>query len=115
MNQKAKWTLTGVFAALFMGTALAADSLSELKDVEVTCLSTVTPIVGSGASSAASFYIANDSATCVRVGGSAVTASKGASIGSGCRDGPGISVDARKAWCISTGGDIAVDVIYGVK
>ena len=94
-------------------------SLSELKDMAIACsASTVTPILAAapqGTTRADSMYIANTSATCVRVGGSAVTSTTGASIGSGCRDGAGITMDVKKAYCLSTSGTVTVDVIYGVQ
>jgi hypothetical protein len=58
-------------------------------------------------------YVANSSATCVRVGGKTVTTTTGASIGSGCRDGSGITLAFNAATCISTSGSpVVVDVIY---
>jgi hypothetical protein len=87
--------------------------LSELKDAEVACsASTPTPIEATG-TRAESMFISNGSATCVRIGGSGVTATTGASIGDGCQDGSNISVDVKKAWCLSTSGTVTVDTLYG--
>lgn len=95
---------------------LALDApLSELRDAEVACsASTPTPIEAAG-TRAESIFISNGSATCVRIGGSAVSATTGASIGDGCQDGKNISVDVKKAWCLSTSGTVTVDTIYGVR
>lgn len=107
------WALLVLLGA-FGSLALDAP-LSELRDAEVACsASTPTPIEAAG-TRAESIYISNASATCVRIGGSSVTASTGASIGDGCTDGVGISVDAKKAWCLSTSGTVTVDTIYGVR
>jgi hypothetical protein len=89
--------------------------LSELRDAEVACsASTPTPIEAAGVQ-AESLFISNASATCVRIGGSAVTSTRGASIGDGCQDGRSISLDVKKAWCLSTSGTVTVDTIYGVR
>jgi hypothetical protein len=76
---------------------------------------------------ASSIYVApcefdNDGgpATCttqrdVRVGSSAVTINTGFDVGAGGRDGPGISMDAKGAWCAGVGGAQQVDVVVGVK
>ncbi len=60
-----------------------------------------------------SIYVANDSATCVRIGGADVASTTGISIGTGCRDGVGMAIDARRAWCLSTSGTVTVDVVGG--
>jgi hypothetical protein len=106
--------LSIVLVLLAAPLLLALDApLSELKDAEVACsASTPTPIEAAG-TRAESMFISNGSATCVRIGGSGVTATTGASIGDGCQDGSNISVDVKKAWCLSTSGTITVDTLYG--
>lgn len=106
--------LSIVLVLLAAPLLLALDApLSELRDAEVACsASTPTPIEAAG-TRAESMFISNGSATCVRIGGSGVTATTGASIGDGCQDGSNISVDVKKAWCLSTSGTITVDTLYG--
>lgn len=108
--------LSIVLVLLAAPLLLALDApLSELKDAEVACsASTPTPIEAAG-TRAESIFISNGSATCVRIGGSAVAATTGASIGDGCQDGKNISLDVKKAWCLSTSGTVTVDTIYGVR
>lgn len=98
-----------LFAVAAMGLSTP---LAMLDDAVVTCGATATQIGGT-AVRAGSMYISNKSATCVRVGGSGVTTSTGAKIGAGCHDGPGISVDAKLAWCVAEAATVDVDVIYG--
>lgn len=84
---------------------------AHLQNTTVSCATTVTEINPS--SNTASMYVANSSATCVRVGGKTVTTGTGASIGSGCRDGSGITLAFNAATCISTSGaPVVVDVVY---
>lgn len=114
MNKKIPiWTVLLILAAPLV---LALDApLSELKDAEVACsASTPTPIEAAG-TRAESIWISNGSATCVRIGGSGVTSTRGASIGDGCQDGTSISLDVKKAWCLSTSGTVTVDTLYGVR
>ena len=112
-----KRTLAVIGLLLFAGVAMGLDSpLSELKDTTVACSPTAaTKIAASSTVRAEAMYISNKSATCVRVGGSGITASTGAEIGDGCHDGPGISVDAKVAYCFSESGSVTVDVLYGVR
>lgn len=106
--------LSIVLVLLAAPLLLALDApLSELRDAEVACsASTPTPIEAAG-TRAESMFISNGSTTCVRIGGSGVTATTGASIGDGCQDGSNISVDVKKAWCLSTSGTVTVDTLYG--
>lgn len=106
-----------VLLASMHDAAALSQPLGELRDTEVACSASVPTLINGadGLGGVSSLYIANDSATCVRVGGSAVSATTGASIGDGCRDGNGITVDARRAYCLSTSGSITVDVVYGVQ
>ncbi len=65
-------------------------------------------------------YIGNDSSTCVRIGGRgaeavALTSSTGFSIGTSCREGGGISMDAKGGDCKSAGAAVTVDVIGGKR
>ena len=114
MNKKVPlWALVVLLGA-FGSLALDAP-LSELRDAEVACsASTPTPIEAVG-TRADALFISNSSATCVRIGGSSVSATTGASIGVGCQDGSNISLDVKKAWCLSTSGTITVDTLYGVR
>lgn len=91
-----------------------ASSLSTVAQWEVACsASTPTDLRGDPFTLVEAIYVANDSATCIRIGGSDVTASTGVSIGTGCRDGVGFSFDAKRAWCLSTSGTVTVDVVGG--
>ena len=89
--------------------------LSELRDAEVACSASTPTMIEAAGTRAESLFISNSSATCVRIGGSAVSATTGASIGDGCQDGKNISLDVKKAWCLSTSGTITVDTLYGVR
>lgn len=91
-----------------------SSSLSTVTQWEVACsASTPTDLRGDPFTLVESVYIANESATCIRVGGSDVTSSTGLSLGSGCRDGIGFAIDAKRAWCLSTSGTVTVDVVGG--
>lgn len=106
-----------VVGAIVTPQAMAlATSLAELKNCDnVTvgasqAVSTATCVSGTGSS----LIIQNESASCIRVGGSGVTASTGIQVGDGCAAGQVVSIDARRAWMISESGDVTgVDVAWG--
>lgn len=61
-----------------------------------------------------SIVIQNESASCIRVGGSAVAATTGIQVGDGCAAGQVLSVDAKVVYMISESGDVTgVDVVWG--
>ncbi len=103
-------------------TAIAlANPVSNVDDVEITVpaakakLTSITPTSGTW-QSYSSVYIANGLTTCIRVGGPSLTATSGFEVGSGCRDGVGISLDATgDIWVMDDGGGTVagVDVIRG--
>ena len=103
-----------VLAALSAPRVVAlANPIRDLRNVEVECNATGDPEVISPTGSASSMCIQNSSATCVRLGGSAVTTATGLSIGDGCPGGKVFCADMTRAWCESEAGDITVQVIYG--
>lgn len=101
--------------ALALEVAPLLDSpVSKIDQWEIACsASTATNLLENASDIVESIYVANDSTTCVRIGGDDVTSSTGASIGDGCRDGAGMAIDTRHAWCLSTSGSVTVDVLGG--
>jgi hypothetical protein len=103
-----------VLAALSAPRVVAlANPIRDLRNVAVVCGATGDPEVISPTGSASSMCIQNSSATCVRLGGEAVTTATGLSIGDGCPGGKVFCADMTRAWCESEAGDITVQVIYG--
>jgi len=90
-----------------------ANPIRDLRNVEVSCGSTSDPEIIQPTGSASSMCIQNSSATCVRIGGSAVTTATGLSIGDGCPGGKVFCADMTRAWCEAESSTIAVQVIYG--
>lgn len=101
--------------ALAIGQPIAhalGTPLSDLQDTTVSCNATGDPevIAPSGASS---ICVENTSATCVQIGGNAVSTTTGVAIGSGCAGGTIFCADAKRMWCEATAGTVSVDVIFG--
>lgn len=101
--------------ALALGQPIAhalSNPLSDLQDTTVACGATGDPevIAPSGASS---ICVENTSATCVQIGGNAVTTTTGVAIGDGCAGGTLFCADAKRMWCESTSGTVNVDVVFG--
>ena len=90
-----------------------ANPIRDLRNVAVSCGSTADPEVIQPTGSASSMCIQNSSATCVRIGGSAVTTATGLSIGSGCPGGQVFCADMTRAWCEAESSSVDVQVIYG--
>jgi len=75
-----------------------------------TVVDSATCMGGTGSS----IVVQNESTSCIRVGGSGVTATTGLDVGSGCDAGPVVSFDARRVYMISVSGDVTgVDVVWG--
>jgi hypothetical protein len=103
-----------VLAALSAPRVVAlANPIRDLRNVAVECGSTGDPEIISPAGSASSMCIQNSSATCVRIGGSAVTTATGLSIGDACPGGKVFCADMTRAWCEAESSTITVQVIYG--
>lgn len=119
---KMRWALVGVFATFVsLGAMALSTPLSTVTQWEVACDSMdggspqdfLIDTGGTTHSGVSAVYIANDSTTCVRVGGTGLTSTTGATVGSGCRDGAGLSLDAKGGRCLSTGAAVTVDVLAG--
>ena len=73
-------------------------------------VSSATCMGGTGSS----IVVQNESTSCIGVGGSAVAATTGLDVGSGCDAGPVVTFDARRVYMISVSGDVTgVDVVWG--
>jgi len=90
-----------------------ANPIRDLRNVAVSCGSTGDPEIIQPTGSASSMCIQNSSATCVRIGGSAVTTATGLSIGDACPGGKVFCADMTRAWCEAESSTIEVQVIYG--
>lgn len=106
--------------ALFGGPPVAkalSMPLAQVKNcdnitISSTAVSSETCMGGWGSS----VTVQNESATCIRVGGSGVTTTTGLSVGSGCAAGTVVTFDAKRAWMISSGADVTgVDVVWGMQ
>lgn len=122
------WHLAALIAVVVVvfGGPQAAQALdnpvADISDVELTVpaartkLTSITPTTGTWTGSYETVYIANGLTTCIRVGGPTLTTTSGFEVGSGCRDGVGVSLDARGAIYVMDdgGGTVAgVDIIKG--
>jgi hypothetical protein len=117
--------LVAVLVALLGGPPAAralSDAVGDITDVELTVpaartkLTAITPTTGSFAGGYDTVTIANSLTSCIRVGGPTLTTTSGFDIGSGCRDGTSVTLDARGAIYVMDdgGGTVAgVDVIKG--
>ena len=107
--------------ALFGGPPVAkalSMPLGELKNCDNITINATTPVSSETCMGGwgSMVTVQNESATCIRVGGRAVAATTGLSVGSGCAAGTVVTVDAKRAWMISTSGDVAgVDVVWGMQ
>lgn len=117
-----RWFVIGVFASFgALGAMALSTPLSSMTQWEVTCDSVdggapqdiMIDTGGVTHSGMSSVYLGNDSTTCVRVGGTGLTSTTGATIGSSCRDSSGISIDTRGGRCLSTGAAVTIDVLAG--
>lgn len=98
------------------GAQALSQSLAEAKNcADITIGATAVPTTTCMGGTGSSLIIQNESTSCIRVGGSAVTASTGISVGDGCAAGQVISWDVKRAWLIREGGaDVTgVDVAWG--
>jgi len=99
MSNKQLAVLVAALVFVFGGPPLAhalSAPLGDLKNcdnitVSSAVLSSKTCMSGFGSS----ITVQNDSATCIRVGGPTLTVTSGFEVGSGCRDGVGVSLDAK--------------------
>ena len=106
-----------VVGAVVTPSAMAlSQSMADVKNCnnvtvgDSAVVATTTCMGGTGSP----LVIQNESTSCIRVGGSADTASTGISVGDGCAAGQVISWDAKRAWMISESGDVTgVDVAWG--
>lgn len=104
----------GIPAGLALNNPLAT-----LNDTEITVPATATELkaVSSSIKSFDSVYIGNSLVTCIRVGGPTLTTTSGYDVGSGCRDGVGVSIDATQIFVMDDGGGTVagVDVLWGKR
>ena len=105
---------------LLVGGPPAAMALStplgELKNCANITIGATTPVSSKTCMGAAgsSIVVQNESTSCIRVGGSGVTATTGLDVGSGCDAGPVVSFDAKVVYMLSVSGDVpGVDVVWG--
>ena len=111
--------LFGLMVAGFVGYPPKADALArplgELKTATVTCGTSATEIVGADPLKN-SFTVINTTATAAYVGGSDVDGSTAGQTGmdvcDGCTAGKSFAVDARRGWCMSSGGAVVLEVVY---
>ncbi len=124
MNQRTESRARMPYASVssdFGPEPMLANPLSGLEQWEVLCSSADAGVTtkslmtdtGGTVHSADSFVVGNDSTTCVRIGGSTVTSSTGESIGTDCRSGKELSIDAKGGYCKSAGAAVTVDVTAG--
>lgn len=102
------------------GAAHALDRpIATVNDTEITVPAARTELhaVSSSILSFDTVYIGNTLTTCIRVGGATLTTTSGFDVGSGCRDGAGVSIDATQVWVMDDGGGTVagVDVIWGKR
>jgi len=118
------WQIGLVVVALvaFIGGPPAARALSmplaQVKNCDNITINATTPVSSETCMGGwgSSVTVQNESTTCIRVGGSGVTATTGLSVGSGCAAGTVVTFDAKRAWMISTSGDVTgVDVVWGLQ
>ena len=96
-------------------TALAlAQPLNELATTTVTCGTTPTEITGGPLKK--SMLLSVTGSTAAFVGGSNVDGSTagttGVSVCDGCTMGKTLSLDVRRAWCMSVGGAVKIEVLH---
>jgi hypothetical protein len=104
--------------------------LAAVDDWEVRCgtvdggaATDLTVDVDGGVHRTQALLIQNGGATCVAVGGPSVnlntgggaSATRGASIGSGCSTGSAVAIDAKGARCRSRGAATTVQVLGGLR
>lgn len=104
----------GIPAGLALNNPIAM-----LNDTEITVPAAATELrsVSSSINSFDTVYIANSLTTCIRVGGPTLTTTSGFEVGSGCRDGVGVSIDATQIFVMDDGGSTVagVDVLWGKR
>jgi hypothetical protein len=111
--------LAGAGLVIFSLVAMGLDvPLGGLDNWQVDCAAAATPLTtdsGGTKHYTDTIYVGSSSATCVHIGGTGVTATTGLSVGTGCREGVGVSIDSRLATCFSSGGTVTVDVVGGKR
>lgn len=106
--------VAGVVAIAIPAAHALSTPMTEPVNIVVTCGTTATIINPGGLFSSRSMCIQNESATVVRLGGSAVTGSTGLSIGSGAAAGTVWCGDMRRMYCAVTAGTVDVQVLAGL-
>lgn len=100
--------------ALSIPTAHALSTpMTEPVNIVVSCGTSATLINPGSAFSSRSMCIQNDSATVVKLGGSAVTGSTGISISSGSKQDTWCG-DMRRMYCAVAAGSVDVQVLAGI-
>ena len=111
--------LFGLMVAGFVGyppkAHALAKALGEIKTATVTCATSATEIVPTDRKKN-SMMLINTTATAAYVGGSNVDGSTAGTTGidvcDGCSAGKTLSVDASRAWCVSSGGAVVLEIVY---
>ncbi len=106
--------VAGVVAIAVPTAHALSTPMTEPVNVVVTCGTSATLINPGSAFSSRSMCIQNESATVVRLGGSAVTGSVGLSIGSGAAAGTVWCGDMRRMYCAVASGTVDVQVLAGI-
>jgi hypothetical protein len=120
MSNKQLAVLVAAIVFVFGGPPLAyalSAPLGDLKNCnDITVSSAVLSSKTCMGSFGSSITVQNDSATCIRVGGTAVTATTGLSVGTGCAAGAVVTFDAKEIHYISSGADVTgVDIVWGMQ
>lgn len=120
MSNKQLAVLVAAIVFVFGGPPLAHALSAPLGDLKNCDNITVGAAVGHSKTCMGSFgssiTVQNDSATCIRVGGTGVTTTTGLSVGTGCAAGAVVTFDAKEIHYISSGADVTgVDIVWGMQ
>jgi hypothetical protein len=120
MSNKQLAVLVAAIVFVFGGPPLAhalSAPLGDLKNCDnITVSSAVLSSKTCMGSFGSSITVQNDSATCLRVGGTGVTTTTGLSVGTGCAAGAVVTFDAKEIHYISSGADVTgVDIVWGMQ
>jgi hypothetical protein len=120
MSNKQLAVLVAAIVFVFGGPPLAHALSAPLGDLKNCDNITVGAAIGHSRTCMSGFgssiVVQNESATCIRVGGTGVTTTTGLSVGSGCAAGQVVTFDAKEIHFISTAGDVTgVDIVWGMQ
>lgn len=120
MSNKQLAALIVALVVVFGGPPVALALSAPLGDLKNCDNITVGAAVGHSKTCMGTFgssiTVQNESATCIRVGGTAVAATTGLSVGTGCAAGAVVTFDAKEVHFISSAGDVTgVDIVWGMQ